>query len=150
MSKTPLHIKWKSMKQRCYDPNFKEFKDYGGRGISVCAEWEDDFLAFYNWAISNGYTKGLILDRKDNDAGYSPDNCRWVNDLISRQHRRLLFSSNSSGFRGVDFNKGMWRSRIANNGTCFHLGYFNTAEEAAIAYNNFVLDNKTSHPLNDY
>lgn len=75
---TKLYGVWCAMKSRCSNPNDTHYKDYGERGIAVCNEWLNDFQAFYDWAISNGYKNGLEIDRKDNDKGYSPNNCRWV------------------------------------------------------------------------
>ena len=148
LSKHPLFFKWKSMNQRCTDLNFKQFYDYGGAGIIVYKEWQNDFKTFYDWAITNGYSQGLILDRRDNRLGYSPENCRWVNSFVSSQNRRLLFKSNSSKYRGVDLRNGLWRARITYMNKKHHLGYFHTIEEAAMAYNKFVISHKTSHPLN--
>ena len=74
---TKLYNVWKEMRQRCNNPKHNHYKRYGGRGITVCKEW-DDPEAFYNWAVNNGYKEGLTLDRINNDKGYSPDNCRWV------------------------------------------------------------------------
>lgn len=83
-----LYWAWKSMKQRCLNPKCKAYKNYGDRGINICAEWYE-FEPFYNWAISNGYKTGLDLDRIDNDAGYSPNNCHWVTRRDNLNNRRV-------------------------------------------------------------
>lgn len=87
MSKTKLFYVWQGMQRRCYNPNVKEFKNYGTRGITVCQEWLDDFMAFYNWAMANGYKKGLSIDRIDVNGNYEPSNCRWT-DMKTQQRNR--------------------------------------------------------------
>lgn len=82
-----IYWAWKSMKQRCQNPKCKAYRNYGARGISVCDEWQE-FEPFYEWAIENGYSKGLDLDRKDNDAGYFPENCRWISRKENVNNRR--------------------------------------------------------------
>ena len=76
------------MKQRCYNPNNRSYKNYGGRGITVCQEWKEDFQTFYDWAIANGYKKGLEIDRIDVNGNYEPDNCRWTTSKKNNNNRR--------------------------------------------------------------
>ena len=84
----PLYDVWKSMKYRCHNPNNRVYKYYGGRGIAVCRGWLNNFKAFYDWAISNGYEKGLQLDRENNDSDYKPSNCRFVTSAVNNQNKR--------------------------------------------------------------
>ena len=88
LHKTRLYETWHHMKQRCYDKNIKGYKNYGGRGITVCEEWKNDFKKFYDWAMQNGYTEELTIDRIDNNGNYEPSNCRWVTIKIQNRNTR--------------------------------------------------------------
>ena len=73
---------------RCYNPKNKRYKDYGGRGITVCDEWRNDYTSFKQWAIESGYQDGLTIDREDNNGNYEPNNCRWVSNKVQSNNMR--------------------------------------------------------------
>ena len=95
-SKTKIYIVYKDMIQRCTNPNDPAYKDYLGRGITVCEEWSPKivngrnvgYFKFKEWALTHGYSEGLTLDRIDNDSGYSPDNCRFTTMKVQNNNRR--------------------------------------------------------------
>ena len=78
------------MRERCYDKNSKPFKNYGGRGISICDEWKNDFAAFRDWALANGYREDLSIDRIDVNGNYCPENCRWITLEDQQRNKRTV------------------------------------------------------------
>jgi len=78
---TPLYYVWAQINQRCNNPNNRQFKNYGSRGIMMFDEWKY-YPAFYSWAIVSGYKPGLSIDRINNSGNYYPENCRWVSQKV--------------------------------------------------------------------
>ena len=141
---TRLYAVWVEIKNRTLNPKHKNYKDYGGRGITVCEGWKNDFMPFYNWAMENGYeeNKGLSIDRIDNNGNYCPKNCRWTTQTIQTRNQRI-YKNNKSGYKGVSYTKetGRYRVKICVNKKSIHLGYFLTPVEGARAYNNYIIEN---------
>lgn len=132
LSKHPLYHVWRGMLSRCYDTSHKSYVNYGGRGISVCAEWRFDVSKFIEDMYPN-YEKGLDLDREDNDGNYCQDNCRWVARKVNLRNKRPP-SDVSSKYKGVSFHKTKekWTAFILDvNGKQIWLGRHSSEKEAA-------------------
>lgn len=84
----PLYTVWLGIRKRCLSSKSTRYADYGGRGIAICEQWADSYAAFREWSLNHGYQKGLSIDRIDVDGDYSPDNCRWVDNLTQQNNRR--------------------------------------------------------------
>ena len=96
-SNTKIYGIWNAMRNRCYYKKGKAYKNYGGRGITVCDEWRYSFDAFYKWAMENGYKDGLSIERIDNNRGYTPKNCKWISKGEQAQNRRRNYSVTING-----------------------------------------------------
>ena len=86
-TKTRLHNIWNKIKERCFNPNHKYYKNYGGRGITTCNEWLE-FIPFRDWALNNGYQEGLTINRIKNNGNYEPSNCDWITRTENCRNRR--------------------------------------------------------------
>lgn len=151
-SNSKLHGKWGMMKQRCYNPKHRAYADYGKRGISVCDEWKGSYLTFKTWCLANGYDENSThtLDRRDNNKGYSPDNCRFVTRSVQQQNTRLLSSRNTSGYRGVWWVDTMNKfvCVIGVGGKRHKLGYSSDPKKCARMFDAYVKEHSLEHPLN--
>jgi hypothetical protein len=104
----PLYMIHRDMINRCYLKTRLCYKNYGGRGITVCEEWRNDVKAFYDWAISNGWRKGLEIDRINNNGNYEPSNCRIATAKINAQNRR---NSHNLTWNGITMNLAEWANK---------------------------------------
>ena len=87
--KTKLYRTWLHIKDRCLNYKNKDYKDYGGRGITICPEWTESYIVFRDWSLNNGYADNLEIDRwPNNDGNYEPKNCRWVTHKENCNNRR--------------------------------------------------------------
>ena len=149
-SKTRLYNIWCSMIGRVENKKNTSYEDYGGRGVIICEEWRSNYLSFKKWALQNGYSNSLKIDRIDNDLGYFPNNCRWATQTIQSRNTRRLRSTNTSGYRGVSWHKKQqkFNSRITVDSITINLGSYSTNIEAAKAYDEYVIKNNLEHTLN--
>ena len=140
----PLFSKWSNMIQRCENPNSKNYKYYGGRGITVCDEWKDNPNAYYDYITSlpNAMKKGYSIDRINNDKGYEPNNVRWASASGQGVNRRVQ-NNNTSGYKGIIWHKqsNRWIARIGVDNKSIHMGSYTSIEDALNARNKYILDN---------
>lgn len=128
----PLYATWTNMKQRCYNPANPSYKDWGARGIEVCAEWRENFQAFVDHVsqLPRYGEKGMTLDRIDNNLGYFPGNVRWFSRSGQRRNQRR-----SETERGTtQLKSSRWQAQIMIDGEREYLGVFDTEEEAHQIY----------------
>lgn len=95
-SHTRIYNIWRNIKARCYNPKNAKYYCYGARNIAVCESWRKDFNSFYEWAINNGYSDNLTIDRINNDGNYEPSNCRWATNAEQ--------ANNKSNNRTIEYN----------------------------------------------
>lgn len=108
-TRTRLYRIWTYMKRRCFDPKDKDFSNYGARGITVCKEWSESYIAFRSWALHNGYAKNLTLDRINFNEDYSSTNCRWVTAKEQNNNKR---SNRFVTYNGITLTVAQWAERL--------------------------------------
>ena len=119
---------WYSMIRRCYDPRHCFFHHYGGRGISVCERWRDDFMMFLSDMGARPSPK-YSLDRWDNDGSYTPENCRWATRTQQTLNTRRIQQAS-----GAKYHRGRWTAAIKRNNRRVFLGSFESRAQASLAY----------------
>lgn len=146
LSSHPIYSVWNDMIKRCTNKNNEYYKDYGERNITVCNEW----LNVQNFIndMYPSYVNGLSLDREDNNLGYSKSNCRWTTKDIQSRNTRKIRSTNTTGYRGIGISGKKFTARICVNYNHIHIGIYNTAIEAAKAYDNYIIENNLEHTKN--
>ena len=127
MSNTRLYREWAGMKRRCYTKSIKAYKNYGERGIEVCEAWKDSFEAFCEWALANGYSDDLTIERIDTNGNYCPENCTWIPLNQQQRNRRTSYFIEYNGqiknltdwckYFGLDY--GVMHNRIHKLGWSF-------------------------------
>lgn len=132
MHGTRLYGIWSSMVKRCECPTSSNFKYYGGRGIAVCESWRNNPKAFFDWALGNGYSDELCIDRKDVNGNYCPENCQWITHRENcLSGKRRIRHDNKTGVSGVCPTKhGTFELYITILGKQKYIGAFKTIEEA--------------------
>jgi hypothetical protein len=124
------------MKSRCFNPNNVAYSYYGGRGVSVCPEWQNSFVVFALWATSSGYRDGLEIDRRNVNGDYEPGNCRWATRKQQMRNTRKRRDAKTSRYKGVSWcaNVRKWRVQLHMNGRPIHCGLFDDEVVAAHCY----------------
>ena len=141
-----FYFTWNKMLHRCNNPKNKKYMDYGGRGITVCEDWQDvrNFIAWCDLTHPN--IDGYTLYRIDTNGGYSPNNCRWATRTTQNLTQRLR-STNTSGFKGIYLSKGYWIARISVNAKLITLGKCLNLEDAVLLRDTYIINNNLNNNL---
>lgn len=139
-----IHKIWSNIKQRCFNENNLRYQYYGARGITICNEWKDDFMSFYNWAMMNGYKDNLSIDRIDVNGNYEPSNCRWATQSEQNANTRNRKNS-TTGQRNIYKFKNYFLVIIKYKNEIIFRKKFSSLDEAINERNNFIIKNNLPH-----
>ena len=148
LGKNKFYKTWYGMLQRCNNPKNSSYKNYGGRGITVCEEWLD-VVNFVAWAeATHPNIEEVTLDRINNDKGYNPENCTWSDKTTQAINQRMK-KNNKSGYVGVRYHSRnkKWGAYIRINKISKQIGSFKVIEEAVLARDTYIIENNLPHKL---
>lgn len=145
--KTKIYKLWLNINRRCYDKNSTRYSDWGGRGITVCNEWQDNFENFKEWCLNNEYSEKLTLDRIDNNGHYAPNNCRFTDKSTQGANKRK-YKSNTSGYIGIYKNGAGYYFEISYKNNTYRETKFKTKLDAVKARDKYIEFNNLPHTLN--
>ncbi|BAQ11287.1 hypothetical protein OXB_2816 [Bacillus sp. OxB-1] len=123
---------WGGMIRRCYDPSADNYSRYGGSGVKVEDVWRNNFQAFLEWSLKNGYKENLTIDRIDSTKPYGPENCRWA-DYFTQNQNKGMHKNNKTGHIGVYKSNSGYRAYIQRDKKRKYLGHFRAIDEAIAA-----------------
>lgn len=115
LSNTRIYKIWIDIKKRCYNSKHICYQNYGGRGITMCDDWKNDFKSFYNWSMNNGYQQNLSIDRINNDGNYEPSNCRWTNRKTQNNNTR---HNHYITYNGKTLTLAQWSEELGFTYSC--------------------------------
>ena len=143
-----LYSRWKNMKQRCNNKNAASYHNYGERGIKLCPEW-DNFAVFSTWAKNNGFNESLEIDRKNNNLGYSPDNCRWVTRPVQQANCNKRKGMKYKYIGVYPASKNTWKAVVTVARKGVTVGSYTTEEEAVLGRNQYIITNALPHKIQE-
>lgn len=154
LKKHPLYERYHAMMSRCYNSDNKDYKYYGGCGITVYYKWKNDIQSFIDYVmlLPDAGIENLTLDRIDNNSNYKPGNLRWISQRLQILNRKKQ-CNNTSKYVGVVFHKKInkWQSTISVNGHRIYLGCYTIKEDAINARNNYIIaSNLTDYKIQSF
>jgi hypothetical protein len=135
------------MRQRCQNPKATGYENYGGRGITVCPEWDVSYETFKAWAMKSGYADNLSIERIEANERYEPDNCTWA-DANTQSANQRKQPGRASKYIGVAPNGPSWQAYVNHMGKKHYIGTFELQWDAAKARDKFIIDHELPHKLN--